>query len=37
MVKFLVLRVKLGKLRLEDVPKKYKKEVEQAIKSEQGE
>ena len=32
MVEFLVIQVKLGKLTLDKVPKKYKKEVEKLLK-----
>ena len=35
MVKFLVLQIKLGKIKLSDVPEKWKKEVENALGNDQ--
>ena len=33
MVKFLVLQIKLGKLTIDNVPAKYKEEVEEMLKA----
>lgn len=31
MVKFLVIQIRLGKIKIEDVPKKYRVDVEKAL------
>jgi len=34
MIDFLVVQIKLGKIKIDDVPKKYKTEIENRLKAE---